>query len=95
MIFGGLEAYGSKRQQKLTRQEVYEAKPAAPAFLKWSGSPITIDRSNHPDSVTHLSRYPLVVDPIVDMKRLTKVLMDGGSGLNIMYAEMLDHMGID
>ena len=64
-------------------------------FLKWSGSPITFDRSDHPDSVTHLGRYPLVVDPIVSMKRLTKVLMDGGSGLNIMYAETLDAMGVD
>ena len=31
-----------------------------------------------------------MVDPIIGMKRLTKVLMDGGSGLNIMYAETLD-----
>ncbi|XP_066354658.1 uncharacterized protein [Miscanthus floridulus] len=29
------------------------------------------------------------------MKQLTKVLVDGGSGLNIMYAEMLDTMSID
>ncbi|XP_066320670.1 uncharacterized protein [Miscanthus floridulus] len=29
------------------------------------------------------------------MKWLSKVLMDGGNGLNIMYAEMLDAMGID
>ncbi|XP_066318994.1 uncharacterized protein [Miscanthus floridulus] len=36
-----------------------------------------------------------MVDPIIDTKRLTKVLMDGGSGLNIMYAKMLDAMGID
>jgi hypothetical protein len=35
-----------------------------------------------------------VVDPIVETKRLPKVLMDGGSGLNIMYAETLDAMGI-
>ena len=28
------------------------------------------------------------------MKRLPKVLMDGGNGLNIMYAETLDVMGI-
>ena len=34
-----------------------------------------------------------MVDPIVGMKRLTKVLMDGGSGLNIMYAKTLDEMG--
>ena len=26
--------------------------------------------------------------------RLTKVLMDGGSGLNILYASTLDKMGI-
>ena len=36
-----------------------------------------------------------MVDPIIGMKRLTKVLMDGGSGLNIMYAEALDAMGLD
>ena len=36
-----------------------------------------------------------MVDPIIDMKWLTKVLMDGGSDLNIMYAETLDAMGID
>ena len=36
-----------------------------------------------------------MVDPIISTKRLTKVLMDGGSGLNIMYVEMLDAMGID
>ena len=36
-----------------------------------------------------------MVDLIIDTKWLTKVLIDGGSGLNIMYAEMLDAMGID
>ena len=36
-----------------------------------------------------------MVDPIIGTKGLTKVLMDGGSGLNILYAEMLDAMGID
>ena len=36
-----------------------------------------------------------MVDLIISTKRLTKLLMDGGSGLNIMYAEMLDAMGID
>ena len=36
-----------------------------------------------------------MVDPIIGTKRLTKVLMDGGSGINIMYAETLDAMGIN
>ena len=36
-----------------------------------------------------------MVDPIIGTKWLTKVLMDGGSDLNIMYAEMVDAIGID
>ena len=36
-----------------------------------------------------------MVDLIIGTKRLTKVLMDGGSSLNIMYAETLDAMGIN
>ena len=35
-----------------------------------------------------------MVDPVVEGTRLTKVLMDGGSGLNILYAETLKGMGI-
>jgi hypothetical protein len=69
--------------------------PATPSFLRWSKSPITFDWSDHPESVLHSGRYPLMVDPIIGTKWLTKVLMDGGSNLNIMYAETLDAMGID
>ena len=36
-----------------------------------------------------------MVDLIIGMKWLTKVLMDGGSNLNIMYAKTLDTMGVD
>ena len=36
-----------------------------------------------------------MVNLIIGMKWLTKVLMDGGSDLNIMYTEMLDAMGIN
>ena len=71
------------------------AQPATPPFLRWLKSTITFDRTDHPDTVPHLGRYPLVVDLIVGPKRLTKVLMDGGSDFNIMYAKTLDEMGVD
>ena len=35
-----------------------------------------------------------MVDPVVEGTRLTKVLMDGGSSLNILYADTLKGMGI-
>ena len=95
MIFGGSIAYDSNCRQKLVHREVYTTELAVPTFLRWSESTITFDWTDHPDAVPHLGRYPLVVDPIVGPKRLTKVLMDGGSGLNIMYTETLDAMGVD
>jgi hypothetical protein len=55
---------------------------------------ITFDKEDHPDCVPHPGRYPLMVNPIMGTKRLTKVLMDGVSDLNILYASTLDRMGI-
>ena len=89
MIFGGSAAYESKRSQKVARREVYTTKPATLAFLWWSESAITFDQTDHPESIPQSGRYPLMIDPIIGPKRLTKVLMDGGSSLNIMYAKML------
>ncbi|XP_066311550.1 uncharacterized protein [Miscanthus floridulus] len=66
-----------------------------PTFVWWSESAITFDRTNHLDAIPHLGRYLLVIDPIVGPKRLTKVLMDRGSDLNIMYAKTLDEMGVN
>jgi hypothetical protein len=40
-------------------------------------------------------RYPLVVDPVIGNARLTKVLIDGGSSLNIIYVETLGLLEID
>ena len=57
-------------------------------------SPITFDQRDHPSCIVRPGCYPLVVDPIVLKKHLTKVLMDGGSGLNILYVDTLDAMRI-
>jgi hypothetical protein len=68
---------------------------AAPVYLDWSDKPITFDQGNHPDRVLSPGKYPLVVDPVIGNIRLTKVLMDGGSTLNIIYAETLGLLQID
>ena len=36
-----------------------------------------------------------MVNPIISIKWPIKVLMDGGSSLNIIYVKTLDAMGID
>ena len=65
-----------------------------PSYLKWSQTTITFDQSDHPAHIATPGRQALVVDPVVKGTRLTKFLMDGGSGLNILYAETLKGMGI-
>jgi hypothetical protein len=95
MIYGGQVANASARHRKQERREVCSVKVAAPVYLDWSDKPITFDQGNHLDCVSSPGRYPLVVDPIIGNARLSKVLMDGGSGLNIIYAETLGLLGID
>jgi hypothetical protein len=70
-------------------------KVAAPVYLDWSDKPITFDQADHPDHVPSPGKYPLVADPVVGDIRLTKVLMDGGSSLNIIYAETLRLLRVD
>jgi hypothetical protein len=95
MIYGGQVANASARHRKQERREVCSVKVAAPNYLDWSDKPITFDQGDHPDRVPNPWKYPLVVDPVIDNVRLTKVLMDGGSSLNIIYVETLGFLQID
>jgi hypothetical protein len=95
MIYGGQVANASARHHKQECRKVCSVKVAAPVYLDWSDKPITFDRDNHPDRVPSLGKYPLVVDPVIGDVRLTKVLMDRGSSLNIIYAETLGLLRVD
>src|SRR5207237_10519597 len=86
MIYGGLDAYESKRKQKLTAREINAVHSVTPKYLKWSEVPITFGRADHLGHMPHPSRYPLVLDPIVRTVELNRVLIDDGSATNIIYA---------
>jgi hypothetical protein len=92
MIYGGQVANASARHRKQEHREVCSVMVAASVYLDWSDKPITFDQGDHPDCVPSPGRYPLVVDPVIGNARLNKVLMDGGSSLNIIYAETLQHL---
>ena len=94
MIFGRSDAIWMKRQHKVRYREACAAETAVPSFLSWSESPITFYQRDYPSHVAIPGRYPLLVNPIICKKRLSKVLMDGGSGLNILYIDTLDAMRI-
>jgi len=93
-IFGGPAVNMTSRQRKRERREVFSVTKATLSYLDWSEDTISFGREDHPDYVSNPGRYPLIVDPIIGNTRFSKVLMDGGSSLNIMYAHTLELMGI-
>jgi hypothetical protein len=92
VLFGGLP---SRQEQKATRREVMSIEPAVPIPLRWSEVPITFSRTDQRTSFSEPGRFPLVLKPVVAGSKLNKVLIDGGSGLNVLFAKTLKKMGLD
>jgi hypothetical protein len=83
----------SSRQRKREWHEVLAVEKAPPSFLDWSDDAITFSREDHPNRIPNPGQYPLVVDPVIGNARFSKVLMDGDSSLNILYAHTLRLLG--
>jgi hypothetical protein len=94
LIFGGPTIDMSSRQCKRERHEVLATEKMPPSFLDWSEDTVTFSREDHPNRIPNPGQYPLVVDPVIGNVRFSKVLMDGGSSLNILYAHTLRLLGI-
>jgi hypothetical protein len=92
VLFGGLP---SRREQKATRREVMSIEPAVPTPLRWSEVPITFSRADQWTSFFEPGRFLLVLKPVVAGSRLNKVLIDGGSGLNVLFTKTLKKMKLD
>jgi hypothetical protein len=92
VLFGGLP---TKRSQKAIRREVLNIEPVVPTPLRWSEVPITFSRADQWTSFSEPRRFPLVLKPVVVGSRLNKVLIDGGSGLNVLFTKTLKKMKLD
>ena len=67
---------------------------ADPKYLDWSEYPITFSRANQWVDIPYPGHFPLVLDPTIYNMRFKKVLIDGGSALNILSAEALTKLGL-
>ena len=84
VIFG--DPNFSKRAQKLLLREILSVEPAIQRLLKYSKVPITLSREDQWTSFSEPGKFPLVLYPVVQGSKLTRVLIDGGSGLNLIFA---------
>jgi hypothetical protein len=69
--------------------------PAVPTPLWWSEVPITFSREDQWTSFSEPGQFPLVLKPVVAGSKLNKVLIDGGSGLNVLFTKTLKKMKLD
>ena len=84
-----------KRECKRALRGVYAIEPFTQKFNPWSACTITFDRRDHLTSIRHGGLAALFLDPIIDGFHLTRVLMDGGSSLNLLYQDTVRKIGID
>ncbi|GJN13384.1 hypothetical protein PR202_gb00078 [Eleusine coracana subsp. coracana] len=82
-IFGGPDAYTSKHKQKLEL-----------LYMRWSEMPITFDRSDHPKHLPKPGRYPLVLAVTMKEVKFNRVLIDGGSSLDLIFTRTLQELDL-
>ena len=89
----------TKKQSKHRRaMEVNAVMPAVPKFMYWSEDEINWSIKDHPKVMPSLGGYALVVDPTLigpDINvKFTRVLIDNGSSINILYRDTMLKLGI-
>jgi hypothetical protein len=80
----------SNTRQKLTIQQVNLAvayPPATPEYLKWSKECITFNGTYHPLQVPRPRHTTLLLEAQIGGYDKSKVIMDGGSGINLIFAD--------
>ena len=97
-IFGRCSASESKRQQKLTARQVMSITKydmvAYPKYLDWSEHPVTFSRADQWVDIPYPGRFLLVLDPTIRNMWFKKVLINGGSALNILFTGALTELGL-
>jgi hypothetical protein len=94
VIFDGHGSQESKRQQKLNDRQILVAATDPPTPYRWSEHPITFTRADQWLNFDHLGKYPLLIDPVIRESRVKKVLVDGGSSINVTFPRMLQGLGV-
>ena len=65
-----------------------------PAPYRWSEQLITFTRADQWLNFDHPGKYPLLVDPVIRESRVKKVLVDGGSSINVTFPRTLQGLGV-
>ena len=65
-----------------------------PSYHPWSKVPITFSRADQWADIPYIGRFPFVLDATVQKVLFRKVLVDGGSTLNLLFTRALKELGL-
>nr|XP_051221384.1 uncharacterized protein LOC127339589 [Lolium perenne] len=60
-----------------------------PEYIDWSNQSITFGKEDHPKAVPRPGHAALVLEAQIGGYNMSKVFMDGGSGLNLLFASTM------
>ncbi|KAM0925026.1 hypothetical protein ACQ4PT_004461 [Festuca glaucescens] len=87
-----------KNSQHRRSLEVNAVMPPIPQNLNWSEQAIAFDRHDQPAVLPRPGGYAMVLDPTFGTGernvRFSRVLIDGGSSMNILYSDTARKLGI-
>jgi hypothetical protein len=93
-IFGGKVSLESKRERKLLKRACLSVVNtddlfSDPRLPTWSHHEISFSRADQWAAIPELCRFPLILDPCINSIRFEKVLVDGGSSIDILFRSSL------
>ena len=93
---GGAQAPASQRIFKQFAREVNAALPRLEAThpLRWSKCAITFSSADQLKCVATAGVLLMLCSPIISNVQVTKTLIDGGAGLNVMSVETFDNLQV-
>src|SRR3954464_550408 len=95
-VDGGASLHASHHQLKRWVREVNAAEPPVESRrpLRWSSTPIIFDIEDHPDRTTAVGCLPMLVSPTIRNLKVTKMLVNGGAGLNLISSAVLRRLQV-
>jgi hypothetical protein len=93
-IFGGKVSLESKRECKLLKRACLSVVNtddliSDPRLPVWSHRKISFSRADRWAAIPEPGRFPLILDPCINSVRFERVLVDGGSSIDILFHSSL------
>ena len=73
---------------------VVTAPPPTTEYLNWSGQPIGFTIEDHPPQVPRPGHSAMILPAVIEGYDVSRIFIDGGSSLNLIYADTLRKMNI-